>query len=319
MWIALILVAAGVALSAFFSGSETGFYRVTRVRLAIDAKRGGFVARALHWLVSKASLVVATVLIGNNIANYLVSFGLVLLSHQILAADSELESLLPVLMTPVLFIYGELLPKYLYYQVPYRLLQWGAPLMLVCTLLFLPVSIFVLLLDAVWRWLLGAQANPRASTLERQELQRVLVEGQEAGVVLPIQREIAQNLFTFGGRPIRQFAQPLQALASVPENATREEVLQRSQATGQNIVGVFHANGKQLVGCYVVAELLLRGPTAELQPQPICQALATESNIQVLTRMHSQHFVLVQVFDAHQRLLGIVTRERLTSLLLADS
>jgi len=34
------LLAIGMGLSAFFSGSETGFYRVTRVRLVMDAKSG---------------------------------------------------------------------------------------------------------------------------------------------------------------------------------------------------------------------------------------------------------------------------------------
>ncbi|HBE69477.1 MAG TPA: hemolysin protein, partial [Planctomycetaceae bacterium] len=183
---AILITCLGIALSAFFSGSETGFYRVTRVRLEIDAKEGQLVARGLHWLATKANLVVATVLIGNNIANYLVSLGLVLISARILAPDSQLESALPLLMTPVLFIYGELLPKFLFYQAPYRLLRLGAPVMLLCTILFMPVSIFVLLLETISGWLNPRETPGPTASRERQELQRVLVEGQEAGVVLPI-------------------------------------------------------------------------------------------------------------------------------------
>ena len=37
---ALVLFVVGVFLSAFFSGSETGFYRATRVRLTMDAISG---------------------------------------------------------------------------------------------------------------------------------------------------------------------------------------------------------------------------------------------------------------------------------------
>ncbi len=36
-WVILMFV-VGVLLSAFFSGSETGFYRVTRVRLVLNAR-----------------------------------------------------------------------------------------------------------------------------------------------------------------------------------------------------------------------------------------------------------------------------------------
>ena len=45
IWIVLLLLAVGMFLSAFFSGSETGFYRVTRVRLLLDGLGGDLVSR----------------------------------------------------------------------------------------------------------------------------------------------------------------------------------------------------------------------------------------------------------------------------------
>ncbi len=319
MWLAVLLTATGIMLSAFFSGSETGFYRVTRVRLAIDAKGGQLVARALHLLSGKTSLVVATVLIGNNIANYVVSLGLVLLGKQILAPNSQIEAFLPVLMTPVLFIYGELLPKYLFYQVPYRLLRWGAPFMLLCTVMFLPVSIFVLVLESVWNWFAGNDNAKRGSSLERQELQRVLVEGQEAGVVLQIQRELAQNLFTYGARPIRQFVRPLRGIPVVPNTATRSEVLKLAQERTQPIVGVLDAGGKKLLGYHCVSRLLTLPPDAQIEAEPVWEATASQSTVQVFTQLQSQQKRLVQVVDVNQRVLGVITRERLAALLIGDS
>lgn len=318
MIFAILLTLVGVGLSAFFSGSETGFYRVTRVRLAIDAKSGRLIARALHWLVTKSSLVVATVLIGNNIANYVVSLGLVLMSGYLLAPGSQLLPIVPLLMTPVLFIYGELLPKFLFYQAPYRLLRWSAPLMLLCTVLFLPASIFVLLLEAVWSRVMGRESTVPAASRERQELQRVLVEGQEAGVVLPIQRELAQNLFTYGGRPIRSFATPIRGIPIVGAEAGREEILRLATARGQTVVGVTTTDGKQLVGCHVVAELLL-SQALESKPRGVGTALGSESSVKVLTRMQSQQCSLVQVFDINKNLLGVVTKERLASLMLPQA
>lgn len=339
MIVALLITGLGIALSAFFSGSETGFYRVTRVRLEIDAKEGQLVARGLHWLATKANLVVATVLIGNNIANYLVSLGLVLLSTRILAPGSQLESALPLLMTPVLFIYGELLPKFLFYQAPYRLLRLGAPVMLLCTVLFMPVSIFVLLLETISGWLSPREQPGPTASRERQELQRVLVEGQEAGVVLPIQREIAQNLFTYGGRPIRFFATPLRALPLVTPETPGEEVLQLASARRQNIVGV-SKDSKTLLGYYDISELLLaqeidtvgdddtsskgtdqdsgvaeEGITATSWKK-IGTARSTETTITVLIRMQSQQQALVQILDPNGKPLGVVAKERLTALLL---
>ena len=145
MIVATILVAAGLFLSAFFSGSETGFYRVTRVRLVMDAKSGKWIARSLLWLISRPSIVVATVLIGNNIANYMVSLGLLLASQSLLSNwNEQIQTFLPVLATPFLFVYGELLPKYLYYNAPYILSTRGAPVMIFCAALFIPISSLIM-------------------------------------------------------------------------------------------------------------------------------------------------------------------------------
>ncbi len=58
IWILLMLL-IGVFFSAFFSGSETGFYQVTRVRLVLDARGGDPVAKGLLWLTNNPSLFVA--------------------------------------------------------------------------------------------------------------------------------------------------------------------------------------------------------------------------------------------------------------------
>ena len=72
------LFAAGLALSAFFSGAETGFYRVQRLRLVLDGMSGNWLASGLLALANRPSLYVATTLIGNNVANYMTSLAIVL-------------------------------------------------------------------------------------------------------------------------------------------------------------------------------------------------------------------------------------------------
>ena len=56
----ILLLISGLALSALFSGSEIGFYRIPRVRLRLDALEGDVVARGLLWLTNYPTLFVAT-------------------------------------------------------------------------------------------------------------------------------------------------------------------------------------------------------------------------------------------------------------------
>lgn len=315
----LLLLLVGLVLSAFFSGSETGFYRVTRVRLVMDAKSGKLISRILLWLINHMSVVVATVLIGNNIANYLVSLGLLLASQRLFATWGAMETLLPLLATPVLFVYGELLPKYMYYKVPYRLLNAGAPLMVLCTILFLPISFIVIALESISQRLLGNNSLKTGSTLERQELQRVLVEGQEAGILLPIQREIAQNLFTYGVRPVRQFAVPLRAIAVVPEDTPRDEIIKLASRMKQPVIGVLDSTGQKLRGCYLASDLLMRKADAAPRILSISTLSANASCIQALTQLQTTGCPLAEIVDAQRRCIGVIRRERLMSLLLSET
>ncbi len=310
----LALIGAGIFLSAFFSGSETGFYRVTRVRLVVDAKSGGWIARCLLWLVGHSSVVVATVLIGNNIANYLVSLGLVVTSRQVLADGGQLQTIVPVLATPFLFIYGELLPKYLYFHAPYLLSSRGAPLMILFAVLFAPISAIVIGLESFRQRWSGNEAARSKFSLERQELQRVMMEGQEAGILLPIQREIAQNLFTYGVRPVRQFAVPLRAIPLVHQGAAADEILAVARRLKQQYVGVLAPNSQELVGIYQVGDVVLSGQQAPLLP--VGQVSAGDSQVQALSYMQAQRSPIAQVLDVRGKPLGLVSQQRLLSLLL---
>ena len=121
--IGIILLLFGLLLSALFSGSETGFYRAPRIRLELDAQAGRPRSRGLLWLSNHPSVFVATTLIGNNLANYMTSMAVVLLAASVVQTKSSMlgELLGPLLLTPVLFVYGELMPKQLFLAAPYRL------------------------------------------------------------------------------------------------------------------------------------------------------------------------------------------------------
>lgn len=317
----IALFVCGLCLSSFFSGSETGFYRVTKTRLLLHSKSGGWMGKVLLWLANNPSIYVATALIGNNIANFIVAKSLVMFGQQFFHGSGlGVEFLLPILMTPFLFVYGELLPKYLFHQAPFRLLLATAPLVLIVTALLLPISIIVVVIERTWKRWLGVANIEVQPALERQVLQRVLAEGQEAGVLKPIQRELSQNLFKYGDRPIRQFAMPTRALPCVRLGADRDEVLSEANRTGQSMIGVLDSQqSNMLVGYYRIADVLASSSNQMPEMHKTAQVSISDSHLQVLTQLENQHSEVAQVVDARGRALGIITRRRLLSMMLSGS
>ena len=58
---AIVIFVTGLRLSAFFSGSETGFYRVSFLQLSIDAQAGDTTAKRLCWYLRHPAPLQATV------------------------------------------------------------------------------------------------------------------------------------------------------------------------------------------------------------------------------------------------------------------
>ena len=177
IWAIIVLLLLGLLLSAFFSGSETGFYRVTRVRLVLDGRDGDFVSRRLLWLTNNPSVFVATTLVGNNLANYLTSFAIVLASQLWYPAQNA-EVLVSILFTPVVFVFGELLPKSTFNDSPNRLIRSIGPLFLVFVLLFAPIALVLWWFAKVLELMVGETPLRVQLTMARQSLQRVLQDGE---------------------------------------------------------------------------------------------------------------------------------------------
>ncbi len=313
IWLAVGLCTVGLFFSAFFSGSETGFYRATRIRLVLDALGGDTVSRGLLWLTNQPTLFIATTLVGNNLANYLVSFGIVMGAQVLWAGESHLPELIaPLVLAPVLFIYGELLPKNFFLHAPNRLLRMGGPLFLVCVILFFPVS--MLLWGLNWVLARFATESPEMIRLKiaRRELQRILEEGHEAGILRPAQRSLAQGTFALASRPIRTYAVPLDQIAKATFTMTKSEILDLAERHHLAAVPLEESeDGHRLTGYVRVIDLRLN-PSAEVAPvRPLLTVGHSDTYISVLTRLHGAKENLAAVLDESGGPIGIVTVQSL--------
>jgi putative hemolysin len=303
------LAAVGIALSALFSGMETAFYRATRVRLVLDALSGNLIAGGLVWLTNRPMLFVATILAGNSLANYLVSLATVLGAQIVRGPGAHVaEFLLPLAVAPVLFVWGELLPKNLCLQAPNRLLRLGSPLLAVFFVLLLPASLLLWGLN----WLLARfVAEPPEQvrlTLARRELQQLLVEGQEAGVLHSAQQSLARGLLSLGGRRVGPFITPLADMPRAREDMPKQDVLRLAGRYRIAEVPVEAASPeRELIGYVRVVDLALEDSDALTPLRPLIEIPNTASHIDAIVQMENAGQTLARVVDDQRRTLGVLT------------
>ncbi len=313
IWISLGLAAVGLFLSAFFSGSETGFYRATRLRLVLDAMGGDLVSRGLLWLSNHASLFVATTLVGNNLANYLTTLAIVMGTQALVTGHGHaVELIAPLVLAPVLFVYGELLPKNLFLEAPNRLLRRGGPLFLVFLVLFFPISILLWGLNKLLARFMGESPEQVRLTLARRELQRVLEEGHEAGILHQAQRGLAQGIFAVANQPITRFTTPLDRLPRARSDMSKQDVLRLARRYRISAMPVESPDAAaELIGYLRVIDLELSNSEGISPLRRLLTIPETASHLSALMQMQSAKESLARVVADQGQTIGIVTADRL--------
>ena len=316
IWLGLLLFSLGIFLSAFFSGSETGLYRASRVRLVLDALGGDKISRGILWLINNPALFVATTLIGNNLANYLCSLAIVLGTSTLFTGEmaSIAELAAPVVLSPLIFVYGELLPKYLYFYAPNKLLRLGGPLFLVFFVLFLPAAVLLWLLGRALEFLVGESPDQVRLRLAREELREVLEEGHEAGILLPAQRLLAQNLFAHAGKRVTDFAIPIARIGAVKEGAKRSDVLRLAKRHKVSVVPVQRAKERELIGYVRIVDVFLDdSPIISLSlVRPLLRIGHQEVFAAAMIKLQSAKENVAQIVDANGSPVGLLYERSLS-------
>jgi CBS domain containing-hemolysin-like protein len=321
MTVAVGLLLIGLALSAFFSGTETGFFRVTRVRLAIEALSGDWVSKALLWLTNQPSIFVATALVGTNLSHYLVSMSVVLAAGVIAPrGGSAVEIIETILVAPIVFLVSDLLPKGLFYDAPNRLLKRCAIPFLICAVLFIPITSVLWVLSRFAQFVTGSSSPEFSLRLARQELGDLIVEGHEAGILKPAQQSLAHALLAVAHLPVGAFAAPQSRVVRATTTMSKSDVLRIAQRHRLALLPVEDTrNKRELVGYVRVMDLYLDDSAELPEPLALVQLRENLSCLSALRRLARANDAMGHVVAADGRTVGFVTGRELRMALLKVS
>jgi putative hemolysin len=314
---AVLLFLFALSMNAFFSGTETGFYRMTRLRLVMEAMTGDRISRIMLWLANQPSLVVATTLVGNNLANELTSKSVTMATEALFPEGGTLiDFLLPLVVTPFMFICGDLLPKNVFYNAPNRLMRRSSPLLVASAILFAPITILLWLLSLVLKLLVSERPEELRLSLARRELNEMLTEGHEAGILRPVQRTLAQTMLAVAGQPVRNFASPAGRSVRVTTTMTKSEILRIAQGRRRPLLPIEEPHDKRrLVGYIRTADLFLDDSPELPPPRQLVEIFEGETFLTALEKLSAADDALGHVVNAAGKTVGFVSAQDLQAAL----
>ena len=319
-WLDLLLIfllfGVGIRLSAFFSGGETGFYRLSLPRLSIDAQAGDAVAQKLMWFVRNPANFVATTLVGNNLANYLTTFAISLGVLRVFGQVTEtLDIASTLLLSPVIFVFGELLPKNLYYRAPLSLLRRDAGLFRLFYWLFLPFSLPLVQITKFLERFQQREGIRASLVLGRSRLVQLMSQGRKEGLLTDVQSRLVGGVLQAAAQPLGDSMIPADRVLGLTETATREEMLEFARRYGTSLVCLRRneSEGDWYASVRVIDLVLDKRPVPNLQQaMPVLSVETTKLDaLQQLQSAGALQGVVVQ----DNRVQGVVNTRGLVEQL----
>lgn len=325
-WLTLVAILLLICASAFFSGSETALTATSRARMHSLEVNGDLRAGVVNFLIERRDRLIGALLIGNNLVNILAS-SLTTSLFLGLFGDSGV-AIATLLMTVLLVIFSEVLPKSWAISTPERFALFVAPLVRPYVAVVGPLSSLVNWIVRKLLALFGVSISGEASMLSaHEELRGAVALLHREGSVVKADRDRLGGVLDLGELEVSDIMIHRTAMRAVnadepPEVAIRnilESPYTRMpvwRGATDNIIGVIHA--KDLIRA-------LAEPNVEPQDLDIVKIAQKPWFVPDTTNLKDQlnaflrrktHFAVV--VDEYGEVQGVVTLEDILEEIVGD-
>lgn len=319
-WFSYILLVILIALSAFFSASETAYTTVNKIRLQNYVDAGSKKAKTALFIAENYDRTLTTILIGNNIVNIGASSIATLLFVKLFGPSGAAIS--TAVMTILILIFGEVLPKSFAKESSEKFaLAFSRPLRILMTV-FWPVVFLFIQLKRVAKHISPIKEE-ETPTVTEQELKFIVESIEDEGVLEKQESELVQHALEFDEKTVQEVLTPRVDMTTLDieddlqtniglvltERFSRIPVC---RGTSDRIIGILHT--KDLL------EALVRGDAIDLASmvQPAFFVYKTKKLSSLLADFKRNKTHVAIVTDDYGGTVGMVTMEDLLEELVGD-
>lgn len=218
-----------LALSAFFSSSETALTTVNKIRMRTLAEAGNKKAEKVLKVTENSPKMLSAILIGNNIVN--LSASSLTTSLAIKLFGNVGAGVATGILTFLILIFGEVSPKTLATIKADRISLSIAGFISVLMVVLTPVIFIINKLSLGVIFLFGIRQSDAKRVMTEEELRTIVDVGQEDGIIEDEERDMIHNVFDFGDAEAKEVMVPRIDMTFVHVDATYDRPLCRISYT----------------------------------------------------------------------------------------
>ena len=251
----ILIVIGLLALSAFFSSSETAMMAVNKIRVRNLADAGLSSAQTLMKVLDNQPKMLSAILIGNNIVNISASSLATILVTR--AFGDMYVGVGTGILTLLVLIFGEITPKTsatLYSET--MALRFAKPIYMIMQVLTPVIFIVDKLSQGVLR-LLHVDPNKKQDAITEDELRTIVEVSHEEGVIESDEKKMIYNVFDFGDSVAKDIMVPRIDMTFIDVDATFSEVIEVFREVKYTRYPVYEETTDNVIGIINIKDLLL--------------------------------------------------------------
>lgn len=318
----VIFVVGALIIEGFFSGSEMALISADKLMLHKQASRGNKGAKLALQLIAKPERVLATTLVGTNICVALQASLTTIYTFKNWGPSYEAYTVL--VLSPLVLIFGEILPKTIYQRYAEQLAPRIAPLLQLANWVFLPVT---WTLERYTDWLskriqpIEEMVTGKQKHSHREELRYLLTYGQKETTLKTSERRMLKRILDFSKSEAKNALIPLIKVDMVEDTLSVAEALEAFTKFGHSRLPVYHERVDNIVGVLHLFDLFSEQDLSKpitLVMQPAQYSPESQQLEHLLFTMQKRGVQMSIVVDEYGGAVGIVTLEDILEEIVGD-
>ncbi|MQF87970.1 MAG: HlyC/CorC family transporter [SAR202 cluster bacterium] len=320
----LALLVICLALSGFFSASETAFIALPRARLMHLVRSGRPGADRVSHIIQRPERFLATVLLGNNLVNTAAAALATVLALNLI--DNKSLSVLAATagVTTILLLFGETVPKNIAWRRSERVaFAVSRPIRLV-ELALSPVVTLLQAFSTMTNRALGiSSVTPQ---IGEEEIRTMIAAGAQTGTVEAAEAALLEKVFRFGDRQMREIMTPRPEIVWIEQGDSLQEFLEVYSEHTHTRFPVYDGSMENVLGVLSVKDVLsgleehqssdVGSVTSPLRPAFFVPE--TKSVSETFTVMREGGHSVVLTVDEFGGIAGLATMKQMMAVIVGQ-
>ncbi|MBD3184441.1 DUF21 domain-containing protein [Candidatus Poribacteria bacterium] len=326
MWtlILVIPVIMFLGFEAFFSGSETAVISTNKMRIKVMADQGNNKAKLTLRLLSRPERVLGTTLVGTNIsvATSTTLAAIVVASFFQSGNSANIESTInTIIMTPLILIFGEIIPKSICRARANSISLVISPLLRWSSIILYPAVTAITKISTYFALLFSKKNRQKGSSVT-EELRLLARLSEKEGLIRPHQRKMIDSVFDLERQTVAGAMVPLVDVVSVEKDIGLEDFYNIVAETKFSRFPVYDDRVDNIIGIINAMDVLYASYQMESISQFIHEDVTylpeTKHITTSLQELQKSHHPMGIVVDEYGGVTGVVTIEDLVGEIVGE-